>query len=107
MRRFRAKLFRGEFIANHRAALHDEFDGFEDARVGERVAADSNEIGVVAAFERANFVCPAEEIRGIDSGGLDGVERLHAPLNHFAELSRVVAVRVDAGIRAKGHLAPD
>src|SRR6267142_6370065 len=34
----------------------------------------------------------------------DGVERLHTPLNHLAELSRVVAVGVDAGIRAESYL---
>src|SRR6266481_7192092 len=104
MRRSLAKLFRGEVIANNGPALHDEFDGFEDARVRKRITTDGDEIGVVAAFERANFVSPAEEISSIDGGGLDGVERLHAPLDHFAELSRVVAVRVDAGIRAEGDL---
>src|SRR6266478_2129161 len=98
------QLFRGEVIANNGPALHDEFDGFEDARVGQRVTADSDEIGVVACFERADFVGPAKEIRGIDGGSLDGVERLHAPFGHFAELSRVVTVRVDAGIRAEGNL---
>src|ERR1700693_5600639 len=104
MHRSLAKLFRGEVIANNGPALHDEFDGIDDARVGERVAAHGDEIGVVAAFERADFVSPAKEIRGIDGGSLDGVERLYAPLDHLAELSRVVAVRVDTGIRAEGNL---
>ena len=104
MRRSLAKLFRGEVVANDGAALHDEFDGFKGAHVGKRIAADSNEVGIVACFECANFVGPAQEIRGIDGGGLYGVERLHAPFDHLAKLSRVVTVRVDTGIRAKSHL---
>src|SRR6266403_5019881 len=104
MRRSLAKLFRGEVVANNGAALHDEFDGFEGAHVGKRIAADGNEVGVMACFERANFVSPAQEVRGIDGGGLDGVERLHAPFDHLAKLPRVVAVWVDSGIRAESHL---
>src|SRR5882672_1690346 len=96
--------FGGEINAHNGSALHDEFEGFEDARVGERVAAEGDEIGVVAGFERANLVSQAKEISSIDGGGLDGVERLHAPFDHLAKLSRVVAVWVDAGIRAERHL---
>src|SRR6266404_541547 len=104
MRRSVAKLFRGEVIANNGSALHDELDRFENVYVGEKVATDGDKIGIVACFERTDFVSPAKEIRGIDGGGLDGIERLHAPFDHLAKLSRVVAVRVDAGIRAESHL---
>src|SRR5216684_5554239 len=104
MRRSPAQLFRGEVIANHRAALHDEPNGFEGTHIRKRITTDGDEIGVAARFQRADFVSPAKEIRGIDGGGLDGVERLHAPFDHLAKLSRVVAVRVDAGIRAESHL---
>src|ERR1700693_5776246 len=104
MRRSLAKLFRGEVITNNGAALHDEFDGFEDAHVRKRIAADGDEVGIVACFERSNLVGPAQEIRGIDGGGLYGVERLHAPFDPLAKLSRVVAMRVDAGIRSESHL---
>jgi hypothetical protein len=38
------------------AALHDEGYVLHDGDIGERVAFDGDEVGVVARFERADFV---------------------------------------------------
>ena len=98
------RLFGGEVVASDGAGFHDEFHGLQDVDVGERVAGDGDEVGEVAGFEGADFVSPAKEICGVDCGGLDSVERLHAPLGHFGELLGVVAVRIDTSVGAESHL---
>ena len=95
------RLFCREVIAGNGAALQDEFYIFEDGRVFERIAVDGDDVGEISGFNCAGF--HADEIGCVDGGGLDSVDRLHAPLDHFAELFGVVPVRVDSRIRAKCH----
>src|SRR5260370_2483646 len=96
-------LFCRQIVANNRTALHHELDGFEDTHVGSGITADSNQIGVAAGLQRADLVRPAEQVRGVDGGGLDGLDRLHAPFDHLGKLSGIVAVGIDAGVGGKGH----
>src|SRR5258707_5331582 len=93
------RLFCGEVIAGNDAALQDKFYVFEDGRVFERIAVDGDDVGEISAFNCSGF--HADQIGCVDGGGLDGVDRLHAPLDHFAELFGVVAVRIDAGVAAE------
>src|SRR5256885_861325 len=93
------RLFCGEVIAGNGAALQDEFYVFENGRVFERIAVDGDDVGEVSNFNYAGF--HADEIGCVDGGSLDGVDRLHAPLDHFAELFGVVAMRIDAGVGAE------
>ena len=45
----------------------------------------------------------AEEVGSADSRGPNGIDGLHAPLDHLGKLFCVVAVRIDAGVSAEGH----
>src|SRR5213080_2696838 len=53
---------------------------------------------------RSSQIAPAQQIRGVDGGRLDRLQRRGAPPHHVRELFRVPAVRVDAGIGAVGDL---
>src|SRR5262249_37545758 len=56
-------LFRaGVFV--HRAALHDESDPFELRDVAKRIAGDRNDVGELAAFDRADTVAPPHDLGG-------------------------------------------
>ncbi len=45
----------------------------------------------------------ADEVRGVDRGGLNGLHRRHAVLDHERKLTGVDTVGTDPGIRAVGH----
>src|SRR5260370_41692978 len=84
-------LFCRQIITHDRSALHHELDGLEDTHVGSGITADSDEISVVAGLQRTNLVSPAKQVRGVDSGGLDGLDRLQAPFDHLGELLAIFA----------------
>src|SRR5580698_4846041 len=58
----------------------------------------------MARLDRADFVGPADQIGGFDRCGLNRIGRLHAPFDHLCELSRVVPVRINAGVGAESDL---
>ena len=78
----------------------------EDFNVLERVGADGDQVGEVAGGERADVGGAADEVGGGDGRGLDGLGGGHAVEDHIVELLGVVAVGVDAGVGAEGHLDP-
>ena len=90
-------------IPNHGAAFHHEFHGFQGAHVGERVAVNRDDIRIVACLEGTDFSGPAHRIGGVDRGGLNGIDGLHAPLDHFGELFGIVTVGINAGVGGKRH----
>ena len=77
----------------------------EDAYVGGGVVLDGDEVGESPRLDAPHAVRPAKQIRGIDSGGLEGLHRRQAVLHHVGKLFGVVAVRVDARVGTEGHLA--
>src|ERR1700730_10488928 len=99
----RDRLLPAEFVADERTALHYEFHGFENVDIGGRVASDRDDVGVAARLDQSDFIGLADEVSGFDRGGLNGVDRFHAPLHHFGELFGVIAVRIDSGVCAEGH----
>src|SRR5580704_13681072 len=94
----------GEVVSDDGAALHYEFYGFQDADIGRGIARNRDDVGGVACFDGADFVGLADQVGGLECGGLDCVDGFHAPLHHLCELLRVVAVGIHAGVRTEGHL---
>ena len=94
----------GEFVFHDMTTLHHEGDVFENFDVLERIVVNGDEVGEVTRTQFADVSGPADEIGGADGSSLDGLRGAHAVLHHVVELLRVVAVRVNAGVRAEGHL---
>src|ERR1700682_1913533 len=44
-------LFRAEIAADDSTAFHHKFDGLEDANIGERIAADRDQVSIAAGLE--------------------------------------------------------
>ncbi len=88
-------------MAEDGAFFHYEEDMFGLADVFERVAGDGDDVSEFAGFERADFVGEAEEF-GVDGGaGAEGIDGLHAEINHLVKFFGVAAVRVDARVSAE------
>src|SRR6266571_4698747 len=101
-----ARCFRAsrQTVLDDLSALHHEPDVLEHGHVLQRVAHHADHVGKLARLERADQIAPAEQIRGVDGGRLDRLQRRGAPAYHVPELFRVPAVRVHAGIGAVGDL---
>jgi hypothetical protein len=51
--------------------LHDELHVLEQAHVGERIAADGDDVGILAGRDGADRVRTADQVRGVDGRGAD------------------------------------
>src|SRR5439155_1405995 len=97
-------LLGNEVVADDSPSLHHELHLFEDADIGERIAFDRDQVRVVAGFERANLVRPAQQVGGVDGRRPNGLDGLHAPVDHLGELFGIVTVRIDTSVGPEGHL---
>src|SRR6185312_10236026 len=95
-----------QFIPIHYAVLHYEDGMLQQSDILHRVAADSNNVRVLARFDAANAVRPAQKVGGIHCPTLDRLQRSHAQLYVFLELVSVQAVWIDGSIGAQGHFYP-
>src|SRR5437868_14700305 len=73
---------RREIIPHHLSALHHELHALHLADVAQRIAADGDDVGVLALLEAAHAVRPAvvEDVRGGEKRRLERLRRRHAPL---------------------------
>ena len=88
------------------AALHHEGDVLEEAYVVRRVTRYGDQVGPAAGLDPPDPVRPAHQVRGLQGGGPDRLERGLAVPHVVSQLSRVPAVRVDAAVGAEGDPDP-
>ena len=93
----------GGFVYDYLAGFHypaDAVDGYVD--VGERVAFDGDQVGVVAGGYGAEFGGFAEEFCGVGGGGAQGLLGSHARFDEPAEPLR----RPEVGLGLPGEPRP-
>jgi len=95
---------RGRLVLHDCSALHHQRNVFQHLDMLQRVFGHGDKVGVMAHRERADIVGATDQIGGVPGGCLDRLRRGHPIHHHVVKLLRVVAVRIDAGIGAKGHL---
>src|SRR5712691_3824768 len=87
------------FLFVHHPALHHPRDALERGDVAQWIAADRDQVGELARFDRAGAIAPAHDLGGRFRGRYDrGHRRLTEP-DPVAELARVLPVRHDRGVR--------
>ena len=72
--------------------------------VGERIARDRDDVGVVARRDASERALHPEDRRAVRGGGGEHLGRRHADLREPAELARVLAEHDVHGVRAHAHL---
>src|SRR5262249_2302966 len=82
--------------------LHYKLHSLKRGHIFDWIAVYRDDVGPGAGFERADFALPAEQVGGVDGGGLNRLKRREAESHHDGEFVRVHTVRIDGGIGAEG-----
>src|SRR5438477_8797260 len=77
---------------------------FELLDVIQRIALDSDHVGVFPWLDRSEVIRPAQQVSGIESGGANRFERRHSVARHPLEFNGLGAMRERSRVRAKGNL---
>src|SRR3984957_11786395 len=85
------------------ALFHDEADILEQFDVGQRVAANRDQIRQLAALDRPQLVRDSQQVGIGDGGGLNGLHRRHPIVHHESELAAGLSERRNPAVAAKAH----
>src|SRR5579862_3194557 len=99
-------LFLRKQIFVYHAAFHHKSDILQCTDVLQGIGGDGNDVSVLPCFDAAHVLCASDQVGGAGGGSADGLGGGHSELDHVEKLFGVVSVRINAGIRAKGHLGP-
>src|SRR6516164_636093 len=69
-----------KIISDYLSALHHEANALEPVNVGERVAADGDEIGVFSRLDCTDTVRPTQHLGGVCGDGANHIEGGHSGL---------------------------
>ena len=88
-------------IAVDDAFLHHEEDVLGLADILQWVTWNGDDIGEFTGFQRADFVCQAEEIGIGRSSRPERINGLHTQVNHLVELFGITPMRINGGVSAQ------